>query len=164
MSRFREPCQGVVSAGSIGRFVRGGGPARGTLPAGNGTWEFRAGVLTVEHDRPVPLLLTLIRPSDPPGRVRYPVRLLAPAAAPHKPRRWWACPGCGRKCSKLYLAAPRPALACRGCHGFTYDSQYASRSARAFKRQFNQMLDDIHARAWEETFGTPWPGPVTPAG
>lgn len=155
MGRFREPCEGAVSAGSIGRFIRADGPVRGTLPAGQGTWEYRDGVLVVEHNRPVPLLTALLNPGRPIERVRYPVRLLAPAADPSKPRRWWACPGCGRKRSKLYLAAPWQMLACRGCHGFTYETQYESRSARSFKRRFRQMVDDIHRRTWEECFGPP---------
>lgn len=70
-----------------------------------------------------------------PEVVSYLVPLLAPAAAPDKPRRWFGCPSFGRKCSHLYLKAPRSLLACRRCLGLKYATQYASRSAREFARR-----------------------------
>ncbi len=123
-----------VRAASVGCILRRGA-TRGALPGVGGTWTYAAGVFAVAHPRPRCYLHVLTGVAAPPGVVTYPVRLLAPAAAPHKPRRWFACPGCGRKCTDLYLKAPRPTLACRLCHGMTYRSQSAPRSARAFARR-----------------------------
>jgi hypothetical protein len=46
-------------------------------------------------------------------------------------RRWFACPGCGRRCGVLYQPGPGDAWRCLRCHGLTYRSaQQAHREER----------------------------------
>ena len=42
-------------------------------------------------------------------------------------RYWVLCPGCGRRCSKLYACAGRKYFSCRLCYDLTYQSSNDSR-------------------------------------
>ena len=51
-----------------------------------------------------------------------------------KPRRMFLCPGCNRRCEKLYLPPNGPGFACRSCYSLTYAS--AQRHDRIIDRLF----------------------------
>ena len=53
-------------------------------------------------------------------------------------RRWFACPGCGRRCRILYAV---PLFRCRRCHELTYHSQYVPDWERAWRK-----AERLHAR------------------
>jgi hypothetical protein len=38
-------------------------------------------------------------------------------------RRWFSCPGCGRRCTRLFLPPRRSRYECSRCHGLRYRSQ-----------------------------------------
>ena len=127
-----------VRAGKIGRYIRAGVTA-GAIPTVGGNWTFADGVLAVSHPKPVGLFVRLMGECGPREWVTYPVRLVAPAAAPGKPRRWFGCPTCPRTCTDLFLLAPRPTLGCRKCLGLKYATQFATRDARAYARPFRRL-------------------------
>jgi hypothetical protein len=57
---------------------------------------------------------------------------LSPTALHFGGMRWWfSCPGCRRRCAKLYL--PRGSVfLCRSCHDLTYQSCIVGKSMTAF--------------------------------
>jgi hypothetical protein len=58
-------------------------------------------------------------------------------------RRWWCCPGCGRRCGVLLLHQRTDRLGCRTCLGARYISDYPRRQRRrALMRALVQTLDD----------------------
>ena len=51
------------------------------------------------------------------------VRLTATYPFHDKPRWWFVCPSCNRRCGCLYLPPGARRFACRRCHDLTYTAQ-----------------------------------------
>ncbi len=55
-------------------------------------------------------------------------------------RRWWLCPGCGRRCGVLFMIDADGPLGCRRCLGARYLKDYRG---RARWTQFRQCLLNV---------------------
>jgi hypothetical protein len=64
--------------------------------------------------------------------------------------RWWFdCPGCGRRCSKLYLPLRGEGFLCRLCHDLSYDSRNESRAgAMGTNITPQQMREYLKEKNW----------------
>ena len=88
-----------------------------------------------------PLRAKLVYQVD--GRLVEQVINVADGRARYGRRGWWGCPGCGRRCAKLYLYGR---FLCRGCAGLHYESQSAAPHRRAllrFQKLRSRLLDDF---------------------
>jgi hypothetical protein len=47
-------------------------------------------------------------------------------------RYWFRCPGCGRRCGRLYATESHQRVACRQCHGLRYYLQHDKALAGAY--------------------------------
>jgi hypothetical protein len=56
------------------------------------------------------------------------IQYLSTATPFGRPRRWFQCPGCNRRCRVLYGGER---FRCRQCHGLKYESQFESPAQRA---------------------------------
>jgi hypothetical protein len=64
----------------------------------------------------------------PAGLGRQRVGAVAtPANLGGRLRWWWLCPGCSRRCLKLYLPPRANLFGCRLCHDLSYESAQSSR-------------------------------------
>lgn len=70
-------------------------------------------------------------------------------------RLWFCCPGCGRRCGRLYLPPMRHRFLCRGCHFLSYESAQASKASyelfRSRARHFggtSRWVRELLREAW----------------
>ena len=63
--------------------------------------------------------------------VRETIGYLMTATPFGRPRRWFQCPGCARRCRVLYSGKR---FRCRLCHGLRYESQFETTAQRANRR------------------------------
>ncbi len=84
--------------------------------------------------------------------VQYPIRI--EETHPHYGGRrlWWLCPGCERRCGKLYLAPGQLYYLCRGCAQLTYQSTRELTLQKVFAR--SQAIDRRIARLYKK-YGKP---------
>ena len=140
MPRLVEDAGGELSAGYVSKLVRFGQGRCGELTlAGRAVrWELSPAGVAVSH------------PSADPGA--GPLVYLVPTLTTVLPsgglRRWWACPGCGRRSDSLYLPAGRDRLGCRRCCGLTYRSQQAAGPVAARKERPGLWVERSTER-WE---------------
>ena len=67
----------------------------------------------------------------PREEVREAIGYLTTATPFGRPRRWFQCPGCARRCRILYGGKR---FRCRLCHGLRYESQFETTAQRANRR------------------------------
>ena len=78
------------------------------------------------------VLSYVLRPWQEARRVSDRIPLTWSVVHPGGKRPWFTCPGCQRRCAKLYLVGE--VFRCRGCHGLVYPSQYPCRERAGGRR------------------------------
>ena len=74
-------------------------------------------------------------------------------------RAWFLCPGCGRRCGRLYLSndTRMPDYRCRLCLGLAYDIQYRRGLRAEIIRMFRKWLSQCSQRSTSPPSSPPFP-------
>ena len=103
-------------------------PPAWMIAEGSGVWRWPKFGFFVHFDLDEHGRARLQYPTGPGLRGRT-VEMEATPANLGGSRYWWRCPGCFRRCLKLYLPPRSDVFACRVCHDLSYESAQASRCA-----------------------------------